>query len=57
MEQPQEYLDPEFISDENKPKSDIERGIRYPVAFDNPKLRIGRRPEKKRKYIYPNKNK
>lgn len=47
MEQPQEYLDEEFISDEYKPKSDIEKNSHYPITFENPKLRVGRNPEKK----------
>lgn len=48
MEQPQEYLDDEFISDEYKPKSDIEKGIKQPITFDNPKLRVGRKVEKRK---------
>lgn len=48
MEQPQEYLSDEFISDEYKPKSDIEKGITQPVTFDNPKVRVGRKIEKRK---------
>ena len=48
MEQPQEYLSDEFISDDNRPKSDIEKSIRQPITFDNPKIRVGRKPEKKK---------
>ena len=48
MEQPQEYLDPEMISDEYVPKSDKEEGVIQPVSFDNPKLRVGRRIGKKK---------
>ena len=48
MEQPQEYLDPNMISDEYVPKSDKEEGVIQPVSFDNPKLRVGRRIGKKK---------
>ena len=48
MEQPQEYLDPEMISDEYVPKSDKEEGVIQPISFDNPKLRVGRRIGKKK---------
>ena len=48
MEQPQEYLDPEMISDEYVPKSDKEEGVIQPVSFDNPKLRVGRKIGKKK---------
>lgn len=48
MEQPQEYLDPNMISDEYVPKSDKEEGLIQPVSFDNPKLRVGRRIGKKK---------
>lgn len=48
MEQPQEYLDDKFVSDEYKPKSDIEEGVRHPITFDNPKLRVGRKVDKKK---------
>lgn len=48
MEQPQEYLDEEFISDEYKPKSDIEKSVKNPISFDNPKIRVGRKVEKRR---------
>ena len=48
MEQPQEYLDPNIISDEYVPKSDKEEGVIQPVSFDNPKLRVGRRIGKKK---------
>ena len=44
MEQPQEYLDDEYISDEYKPESDVEES-KYivPFTFDNPKIKVGRR--------------
>ena len=29
-------------------KSDIEKSIRQPITFDNPKIRVGRKPEKKK---------
>ena len=48
MEQPQEYLDPEMISDDYVPKSDKEEGVIQPISFDNPKLRVGRRIGKKK---------
>ena len=48
MEQPQEYLSDEFISDEYKPKSDIEKSIKQPISFENPKLRVGRKVDKRR---------
>ena len=41
MEQPQEFLNPEYVSDEFKPKSDIEKNIRPAVIFDNPKIKVG----------------
>lgn len=46
MEQPQEYLDPDIISDEYKPKSDKEVNIIQPISFDNPKIQVGRRIKK-----------
>lgn len=46
MEQPQEYLDPDIISDEYKPKSDVENNIVQPITFDNPKIRVGRKIKK-----------
>ena len=48
MEQPQEYLDDDMISDEYKPNSDIEDNVVQPITFDNPKIRVGR-PVHKRK--------
>ena len=48
MEQPQEYLDDDIISDEYKPKSDIEKNIIQPISFDNPKIRVGRETKKKK---------
>lgn len=42
MEQPQEYLDEEIVSDEFKPVSDIEDNVIQPITFDNPKIRVGR---------------
>lgn len=48
MEQPQEYLDEEFISDEYRPKSEVEKGnIVIPFTFDNPKIKVGRGNKKK----------
>lgn len=48
MEQPQEYLDEDIISDEYKPISDIESNIEQPISFDNPKIRVGRYIKKKK---------
>lgn len=48
MEQPQEYLDEEFVSDEYQPKSDIEKPIIEPITFSNPKIRVGRKVEKRK---------
>ena len=48
MEQPQEYLDEEFISDEYTPKSDVEQPIIEPITFSNPKIRVGRKVEKRK---------
>lgn len=48
MEQPQEYLDEEMVSDEFKPESDIESNIVQPITFDNPKIRVGRKIKKKK---------
>jgi hypothetical protein len=43
MEQPQEYLNKDIVSDENLPESDIDRSIITPISFDEPK------PKSKRK--------
>ena len=48
MEQPQEYLDDEVISDEYKPKSDKEKNIIQPISFENPKIRVGREMKKRK---------
>ena len=48
MEQPQEYLDEEMVSDEFKPESDIESNIIQPITFDNPKIKVGRKIKKKK---------
>lgn len=48
MEQPQEYLSEDIISDEYKPESDIEEEIIQPILFDNPKIRVGRQIKKRR---------
>ena len=48
MEQPQEYLSEEFISDEYKPKSEKESEVICPITFENPKLK-GYRVINKRK--------
>lgn len=47
MEQPQEYLDDEMISDEYRPKSDIEENVEQPITFDNPKIKVGRHNKKR----------
>ena len=52
MEKPQEYLDEEFVSDEYRPKSDIESSTRPAISFDNPKIittRTGREKMKHKK--------
>lgn len=47
MEQPQVYLDPELISDEDKPLSDkLESAVVEPITFNNPKIRVGRKRSK-----------
>lgn len=47
MEQPQVVLDPEYISDEDKPASDIlESEVTEPFTFANPKLHCGVRHKK-----------
>ena len=49
MEQPQEYLSDEFISDENLPESDIDTAKpNPPVSFDNPKIRVTRTNNKRK---------
>jgi hypothetical protein len=48
MEQPQEYLNEDIISDEFKPTSDIEENIIQPISFDNPKIRVGRKVNKRK---------
>ena len=48
MEQPQEYLDEEIVSDEYKPRSDKEDNIIQPISFDNPKIRVGTVTKKRR---------
>lgn len=47
MEQPQEYLDENIVSDEYKPKSDKEENSVIPISFDNPKIRVGRTRNKR----------
>ena len=46
MEQPQEYLSEDIISDEYQPKSDKEQNIIQPISFDNPKIQVGRKIKK-----------
>ena len=41
MEQPQEYLS-KYISDEWQPESDKDMSVYEPIAFDNPKIKVGR---------------
>ena len=41
MEQPQEYLSDEYISDEYKPESDKDVSVEEPIAFNNPKIKVG----------------
>ena len=48
MEQPQEYLDDDIISDEYKPESDIEENITEPISFENKKIRVGRKVKKRK---------
>ena len=47
MEQPQEFLNSEVVSDEYKPKSDKEKNIIQPFTFDDPKINAGRILNKK----------
>ena len=47
MEKPQEFLNPEYVSDEFVPKSDKEQNIIEPISFNNPKIRVGRMTKKK----------
>lgn len=47
MEQPQEYLNDDIISDEYKPKSDKEENATQPITFDNPKIKVGRTRNKR----------
>jgi hypothetical protein len=50
MEKPQEYLDDEFVSDEYRPKSDIEPVAKRAISFENPKIittRTGRQKMRK----------
>lgn len=48
MEQPQEYLDDDIISDDYKPESDIEENITEPITFENKKIRVGRKVKKRK---------
>jgi hypothetical protein len=48
MEQPQEYLNNDIVSDENLPESDIDKSIIQPISFENPKIRVGREVKKRR---------
>ena len=41
MEQPQEYLSEQYISDEYQPESDKDINIMEPIAFENPKIKVG----------------
>jgi hypothetical protein len=49
MEKPQEYLDDEFVSDEYRPKSDVENSARKAITFENPKIDSTRTGRLKRK--------
>ena len=49
MEQPQEYLSEEIISDDYKPVSDKDSVAVTPISFENPKIRVERPTERKRK--------
>ena len=48
MEQPQEYLDEDMVSDEYIPESDVEDNIVEPIVFENPKIRAGRKVKKRK---------
>lgn len=49
MEQPQEYLNNDkIVSDEYRPKSDVEQNIVQPIRFNNPKVKVGRTVKKRK---------
>lgn len=49
MEQPQGYLNNDgVVSDEYRPKSDVEQNIVQPIRFENPKVRAGRTAKKRK---------
>lgn len=48
MEQPQEYLEADIISDDYEvDKEDKKKDIEQPLSFDNPKIRVGRQIHKR----------
>ena len=47
MEQPQEYLSDEMVSDEYTIEDEAAGNIIQPISFDNPKIRVGRSNNKK----------
>lgn len=48
MIQPQEYLNPDVISDEYVPESDVDENIVEPIFFENPKVVVGRTVKKRK---------
>lgn len=46
MEQPQEFLNKDIISDEYKPLSDKEENVKAPVSFENSRIRVTRSVKK-----------
>ena len=48
MEQPQEFLSEDIISDDYTPINDVENNIVEPIKFDNPKIKVGRDIKKRK---------
>lgn len=42
MENPQDYLSEEFVSDEYQPENDVESNIKHPISFKDPTIKVGR---------------
>lgn len=42
MEQPQQYLSEEIVSDEYKRENDIESNVKQPISFKDPTIKVGR---------------
>lgn len=48
MEQPQEYLNEEIVSDDYVPQSDKDENVEEPITFENKKIRVGWKVKKRK---------